>query len=87
MLKNKIDLIPPRAKKRKNKPKKKEIGEYFDFPCRKCGEKKVKMYVYGFIDDSSVLSPREIPAGCVIGDDSPKWHCDNCGLDSGRVDY
>ena len=82
-----MGLIPPQAKIKKIKPVKKEIGEYFDFPCRRCGEKKVKLYVYGFIDNPEALSPREIPGGCCIDGDSPKWHCENCGLDSGRINY
>ena len=82
-----MDLIPNPPKPKKPKPIKKEIGEYFDFPCRKCGKKKVKLYVYGYIDNPNVLSPREIPAGCVIEENSPQWLCEWCGLASGHVNY
>jgi len=82
-----MDLIPNSLKEKKSKSVKKEIGEYFDFPCKKCGKKKVKLYVYGYIDGPSRLSSREIPGGCIIEEDSPKWHCNNCGLDSGSINY
>jgi hypothetical protein len=70
-----------------SEPPKKAPTEYFDFPCRRCGKKKVKMYVYGYVDDPDALSPREILGGCCIGPDSPKWKCENCGLESGYVNY
>jgi hypothetical protein len=82
-----MDLAPPTQKPKKVEPIKKEIGEYFDFPCKKCGERKVKKYVYGYIDDPNKISPREIPAGCVIEESSPKWKCEGCGLESGHVNY
>jgi hypothetical protein len=82
-----MDLIPPQKKEKKVKPIKKEIGEYFDFPCRRCGKKMVKKYVYGYFEDPNVISPREIPAGCVIEANSPKWLCEGCGLESGHINY
>jgi hypothetical protein len=35
-----MDLAFPQPKPRKVKPEKKEMGEYFDFPCKRCGVKK-----------------------------------------------
>ena len=83
-----MDIIVPKPKKNiKEKPVKKEIGEYFDFPCRQCDKKMVKKYVYGYIEDPSRLSRRLIPGGCCIHPDSPKWKCENCGLESGHGNY
>lgn len=79
--------IPKPQQPREEKPVKKEIGEYFDFPCKRCGKKMVKKYVYGYFEDPDKISPREIPAGCCIEPDSPKWKCENCGLESGSADY
>lgn len=61
-----MDIIVNPPKPMEKKPEKKETGEYFDFPCRQCGKKMVKKYVYGYIDDPNRLSPREIPGGCCI---------------------
>lgn len=78
----KIDLPKPK------KAKSKEIGEYFDFVCPKCKAKKVKIYVYGYIDDPDRLSPREVAGGCCIEEDSPKWLCGACKHEWGRTaDY
>ena len=80
-----MDLAPPQPKP-EPKPKKK-IGKYFNFPCGKCGKKKVKLIAYGMPAGPDSFAPNEIIGGCIIEEDSPKWHCENCGHEWGKVDY
>jgi hypothetical protein len=81
-----MDLAPPTKKPKKVEPVKKEVGEYFDFPCPKCGKKKVKSIAYGLPIGPDSFAPNEIIGGCCIDNDSPGWHCENCKYEWGEAD-
>ncbi len=61
--------------------------------CPYCGPgDHVALIVYGYPgwsrprpDGTYPDPPRGHHAGCVVRDDSPKWHCDRCGAEWGRV--
>jgi hypothetical protein len=45
--------------------------------CKHCGSSKVKKFVYGYVDPNG-LKDNEIPGGCVIMPDAPKYFCEDC---------
>ena len=62
--------------------------------CPKCQSKNIGEFFYGDFDpwveeDSVTLAKIEegvlIPGGCVIGDDSPKYRCNDCDFCWGKV--
>ena len=64
----------------------KDAEEYYKSTCPKCGAKKVKRLVYGLIDDPFALGPKEVPGGCCISENSPKWYCEACEHEWGNID-
>ena len=54
--------------------------------CPKCGERPVANILYGLAVMSDELQNdidlgKTVIGGCVIWEDSPKWHCVNCNTD------
>ena len=66
-----------------------EVVGQWSKKCPKCGDFQVKRIVYGMIRPGS-LKDDEAPGGCVVDEDSPKWHCDACHWEwneSGQGEY
>ncbi|WP_157369006.1 hypothetical protein [Zavarzinella formosa] len=54
-----------------------------DDHCPRCGEReKIGLIFYGLYKVNPPPSPL---GGCVITEDSPKWHCYKCGRRWGRI--
>lgn len=53
--------------------------------CSKCGSSNIARYEYGLPSDDALEKTRNnnkiIWAGCCIYSDSPKYHCNDCGVD------
>jgi hypothetical protein len=59
--------------------------------CPKCGSTNVAAFVYGLIEDDpefwkDVDDGKVIPGGCEIDDKSPKYRCNECDFEWGRID-
>ena len=57
--------------------------------CPSCNSKNAAEYLYGmpFFDEKlqkQIDEGKVILAGCIINDNSPKYHCNDCGKDWGR---
>lgn len=61
-----------------------KILKYCKQACPKCGEHKVKKYFYGE-PAMAVLPPKYKDGGCCIDTESPKWHCNACQHEWGKV--
>jgi len=46
--------------------------------CPKCGSNKVMWIAYGLLRPDYILRDDEIPGGCCVSEDDPKWHCGAC---------
>ncbi len=51
--------------------------------CPKCGSNHVARILYGLPADSDELkreldAKRSVLGGCVVTDDDPEWHCNEC---------
>ena len=66
-------------KDNKGKKPKIKVKTVSDKPekCPFCGSDDIKEIVYGMLRVDFDYS-RYISGGCVVMQDSPKWHCDNC---------
>ena len=53
--------------------------------CPKCKSEKVLTMLYGELTPDADLNGF-YPAGCVVREDSPKWHCDKCGHEWGKYE-
>jgi hypothetical protein len=54
--------------------------------CPNCGPGyHVQQWWYGLIVDGEFSPPQGPYGGCLITEQSPKWHCSNCGADWGHV--
>ena len=58
-------------------------SEHKPGPCPKCGSTSIAEVEYGLMEPSHELSEslrkKEIVlGGCVIEDNSPRWHCNSC---------
>ena len=56
--------------------------------CPYCGSEHIATYLYGMMvpDDEIMQQASEgkvIPVGCIIPDNAPKYHCNDCGKDFG----
>ncbi len=51
--------------------------------CPKCRSGKVKKILYGE-PDFSKINKDDYLGGCVVNDDSPKYHCQECGNEWGK---
>ena len=72
------DPATGRPMKRRRKSPETEIRA-----CPKCGSLDVRRWLYGEL--AGEAPPGYIPGGCLIGLDSPHWHCEECGHDWGRA--
>lgn len=57
--------------------------------CPACSSNKVRPYLYGLVkfkteEDFEKAKERSVIAGCIVGEDSPAYKCDNCGNDFGN---
>jgi len=52
--------------------------------CPKCKSEKVLPMAYGLFGPDNAPKDAYLP-GCVIEEDSPKWHCDKCGHEWGKA--
>ena len=60
------------------------------FICPSCNSKNVARFLYGIQEFSGKLIKEKeegkiILAGCHISDDSPKYHCNDCGKEWGKL--
>lgn len=57
--------------------------------CPYCGSDNIAKYIYGLTIYDEELKQQEegkiIFAGCLIKDDNPKYHCNDCGKDFGKI--
>ena len=51
--------------------------------CPKCKSEKVLRIVYGLLDDPFALKDNEYPGGCIVSNNDPDWHCENCDWEWG----
>ena len=59
--------------------------------CSVCGSTRIARILYGLPDfadkglQRDVDSERVILGGCIVFEDSPVWHCWNCGAEWGTM--
>lgn len=62
-----------------------------DFVCPKCGSKNTVRIVYGYPSKKTLeiaKNSKVILGGCIISDNDPAWHCNDCQNRWGnREDY
>jgi len=54
--------------------------------CPSCHSTNVLPIVWGLPANNAMEAAKRrkvVFGGCVIDDDPPRWHCENCGLDFG----
>jgi len=59
-----------------------------DVTCPYCGAKDQKEIMYGLPTHEAFVDAEEgkiVLGGCVISNESPRWHCPNCGRDHGEL--
>jgi hypothetical protein len=59
--------------------------------CPACRSRRIARISYGLVEHTEELrqdlqAGRVILGGCFITDKSPIWHCNECGLEGGRLD-
>ena len=57
--------------------------------CPACKSDKIRNFVYGLLkfqsdEDMRKFQEKHIPVGCIIMENSPAFHCDNCGKNFGN---
>ena len=62
-----------------------------DFVCTKCGSKNTVRIVYGYPSQETLeiaKNGKVVLGGCIISDNDPVWHCNDCSNNWGsREDY
>lgn len=56
-------------------------------PCPNCGSTDTVPIIYGLPAEEAFEEEREgkvVLGGCIIFENSPKWHCKSCGYEWGR---
>lgn len=52
-------------------------------PCPACGEGTLHPIIYGLVRDGKLREKADrgevVLGGCLVGEDSPKWECPECG--------
>ena len=73
------------------------VGEYDSYGpeyCPRCKKHNVGVFFYGLyrgIEEETpemqekIKAGKMIPGGCMVSDDSPRYHCNDCGLSWGRL--
>ena len=55
--------------------------------CPYCGSQNIAEYLYGYPDldddelEKQIENKEVILGGCIITDDNPSFHCNDCGMD------
>ena len=58
-----------------------------DFVCTNCGSKNTIRIVYGYPSQETLeiaKNGKVVLGGCIISDNDPAWHCNDCSNNWGR---
>lgn len=60
--------------------------------CPKCGAKSIAEILYGLPDfdeelNSDLKEGRLVLGGCIVSDDAPQWHCNECRHEFGEAEF
>lgn len=53
--------------------------------CPKCNSDNFQEILYGYVNPDTT-NDSDILGGCVIDEDSPRWHCESCQHGWGKLE-